>query len=181
MKMLTYRMKQTVFLFLLIVFTMVFLTSCSEVPESDDFTVSNLVDFKLLNYKATQFEFNNITDFLDNDSLEGNMISIVYSGKNGSYTKIVSGHSTKNKGAYYLWRAFAKENNALFKSSFTSIPFLMGEYKAEEGNLYIESWFKEKWFFYLESDSSVELETVRIQLIDFFENPDVINESVIDL
>ncbi|MEA1884313.1 MAG: hypothetical protein U9N62_07340 [Thermotogota bacterium] len=174
-------MKKPLFSVLLIIFVMLFLTSCGEVPEKDDFTVSTLVDFKLANYKTAEFKFDNVSDFLENDSLEGNMISITYSGKNGGYAKIVSARTTKRKGVYYLWGAFAKENNALFKSSFTSIPFLMGEYKAQEGNLYVESWFKEKWFFYLESDSSEELETIRIQLIDFFENPEVINESVIEL
>lgn len=181
MKKITYKMKKNLFAVLLTVFVLLFLTSCGEVPERDDFTVSRLVDFKLANYKATQYEFNSVSDFLENDSLEGNMISIVYSGKNGAYAKIVSAHTTNGKGVYYLWRAFAKENNALFKSSFTSIPFLMGEYKAQEGNLYMESWFREKWFFYIESDSSEDLETIRIELIDYLENPKVINESVIEL
>jgi hypothetical protein len=45
----------------------------------------------------------------------------------------------------------------------------------------MESWFREKWFFYIESDSSEELETIRIELIDYLENPKVINESVIEL
>jgi len=181
MKILTYRMKKAFISFFLVAVIILLLTSCGEVPEKEGFTVSNLVDFKLSNYKATEYEFNNVSDFLDNDSLEGNMISIVYSGINGSYAKIVSAHTTKSKGVYYLWRAFAKENNALFKSSFTAIPFLMGEYKTDKDSLYVESWFKEKWFFYLESDNSEELERIRIQLNDFFENPDVINESVIEL
>ena len=175
------KIKKSLSYVFLIIFVMLLLTSCGEIPEREDFTVSTLVDFKIARYKATEYEFTNVSDFLDNEALEGNMISIVYSSNNGTYAKIVSAHTTKSKGVYYLWRAFAKENNALFKSSFTSIPFLMGEYKTENGNLFVESWFKEKWFFYLESDSIEELETIRIQLIDFFENPDGINESVIDL
>jgi len=157
------------------------LTSCGEIPEQEDFSVSKFVDFKISNFKATKYQFDNVSDFLKNDSLEGNMITIVYSGKNDVYAKLVSAHTSKSKGVYYLWRDFAKENNVLFKSSFTSIPFLMGEFKAESNNIYAESWFKDKWFFYIESDSLENLESIQIQLIDFFKNPDVINESVIEL
>src|SRR6056297_2141795 len=181
MKKMADQSKRFIFSFLIILFTVFFLSSCGEIPKTDDFTVSKLVDLKMTNYKPTEFEFSNVPDFLNKDSVEGNMITIVYSGKNNHYAKLVSAHTTKSKGVYYVWRAFAKENNALFKSSFTSIPFVMGTFKHQEKDIYVESWFKEKWFFYIESDSSEELETIRIQLIEFFENPDVINESVIDL
>lgn len=181
MRNVSYQMKKSLFPVLLTILAMLMLTSCGEVPEKDDFTISKLVDFKITNYKATQYQFDNVSDFLKNDSLEGNMITIIYSGKNNSYAKLVSAHTTKSKGVYYLWRDFAKENNALFKSSFTSIPFVMGEFKEETNRLYVKSWFKKKWFFYIESDSLQKLESIRIQLIDFIENPDVINESVIDL
>lgn len=176
-----YKNKRVAIPFLVIVMTVFILSSCGEIPEEGDFTVSKLVDLKITNYKATQYEFYNVSDFLANDSVEGNMITVTYSGKNEGYAKIVSAHTTKAKGVYYIWRDFAKENNALFKSSFTAIPFIMGEYKAEENDLFIDSWFKGKWFFYIESDSVEELESLRFQLIDFFKNPDVINESVIDL
>jgi len=174
-------LKQSLFIYFLIIPVVLFLTACGDVPENSDFTVSNLVDFKLSNYKATEYTFDNVSDYLDNDNLQGNMISVVYSGKNGVYARIVSAQTSKGKGVYYLWRAFAKENKALFKSSFTSIPFLMGEYQAQKANRYVLSWFKEKWFFYIECDSSKELESIKMQLVEFFENPKVINESVIDL
>jgi len=167
---------------ILFLFLSVFLfTSCSEVPEKEGFSVSKFVDLRLSGYTPVQLEFSNVSDFLDNDKIEGNMITIVYSGKNDEHTKIVCAQTSQSRGVYYIWRAFAKENNRLFLSSFTSIPFLMGEFQAEINEQYINSWFKEKWFFYLESDSSEALKQVRNQLIEFIKNPDVINESVIDI
>ncbi len=181
MKTIPNKMKRCLISIILIISVIFLLSSCDEVPKDEDFSVSDLVDLKIINYRATQYEFHNVSDFLKKDDLEGNMITINYSGKNGTDVKIVSAHTTKSKAVYHLWRNFAKENNVLFKSSFTSIPFVMGEFKAENDNLYCESWFKEKWFFYIESDRSEEVEAIRIRLIDFFENPVVINERVIDL
>lgn len=176
-----YEIKRFYFPILLILLMIILLSSCGEVPEQDEFTVSKLVDLKISNYKAIQYEFHNVSDYLSNDSLEGNMIIVTYNSKGNTHAKIVSAHTTKLKGVYYLWRDFAKENNALFKSSFTAVPFVMGEYKIENDNLFVDSWFKDKWFFYIESETPEGLESIRTQVIEYFKNPDVINESVIDL
>ena len=181
MKKLTPKSNRFVFPFLFLLLSVFLFTSCSEVPDKEDFSVSKFLDLRLSEYKPVHLEFSNVSDFLDNDKIEGNIITIVYDGINNRHAKIVCAHTTQSRGVYYVWRAFAKENNQLFQSSFTSIPFLMGEFKAEVNERYIDSWFKEKWFFYLESDSAEALKQIRNQVIEFFKNPGVINESVIDI
>lgn len=173
--------KRSLGVFILIMIILLFFVSCEKIPEKDDFSVSKLIDFKLAGYKADKYEFSDVSDFLDNESLEGNMISIHYSSETNGQTTIIAAKTAKTKGVYYLWRHFAKENNALFKASFSSIPFLLGEFSQQKDDTYVYSWFKDKWFFLIETKTEDELKTTRTLLTDFFENAKVINESVIDL
>lgn len=168
-------------IFIILIITMLLIVSCEKIPEKDDFSVSKLIDFKLAGYQSERYEFLDVSDFLNNESIEGNMISIGYSSQAGSQTTIIAAKTLKTKGVYYLWRHFAKENDAMIKASFTSIPFLMGEFHREKDDKYVYSWFKDKWFFLIESKTRDDLEKTKTLLTDFFENAKVINESVIEL
>jgi len=57
----------------------------------------------------------------------------------------------------------------------------LGEFSQQKDDTYVYSWFKDKWFFLIETKTEDELKTTRTLLTDFFENAKVINESVIDL
>jgi len=163
------------------------LSGCQKVPdEATD--VSQLIDFRINNFKTTKLEFKDIQDFLDDQSFKGNMIEIEYSRSfkdevvdSTDFVEIVAAKGENNRTAYKLWRVFAGENDASFKAAFSTIPFLKGEYSHENGSDYIISWYDGKWFFFVKTSTKQLRETIRKNLDTFFENDTVINESVIGI
>jgi predicted small secreted protein len=163
------------------------LSSCRKVP-GEDMDVSRLIDFRLNNFKATKFEFDEIGDFLENESFKGNMVQIHYnrSFKNEvvnstDFIVMVAAKAENNRSAYKLWRVFAGENDASFKAAFSTLPFFKGEYSHETDDAYIISWYDGKWFFFIKTSTEVLRDTMKMNLETFFENDTVVNESVIDI
>jgi len=179
-------MKKTLLITMLLIAGLLVLTGCGDIPEDDDFPVSRLIEFRLNGFEKSEYAFTTPGILLDNDSLEGNIVSIQYADERENApenrtARIVAAKTDSVLTSYRVWRHYARENDAGMKSLLTSFPLYGGSYEISEKGRFLESWFKSDWVFLLESGDETVLEQMKTQIERFFKREKYVNESVIEI
>jgi len=155
------------------------ISGCNFVPK-EKFHVSSFIDMKFRGLKLDTYSFTSVGDILNKDEYLGNTFQGSYSSEYGNVF-FFAANTKSNKPAYDLWLSFAQSDGQGLQRFFKAIPFYYGSYKDNSINKNVLCWFREKWFFRIETENKDVLEYFYNAVEIFMGGDGINNESVAEI